>query len=199
MFRTALLAAVSIVLFESSAAHATEAMCANPDQRTKIATYLKTANPGIATAATARVLDLPEEIVASALPPEQAFGIKGAAFQQIWETLPAWGETFFLIMKGGHVFELETKIMPGKPSARSSFYNIDRGAPLSGHLRGDLITSIYAFDTPQRGETVRGVIFYGPTGESMFAAIVRDESPDAQKAAFAKTRALMETLPKACP
>ncbi len=70
MFRSALLAAVSITVFGSSAAHAAEAMCANSDQRTTIAAHLKTANPGIATAATARILELPEEIVASALPAE---------------------------------------------------------------------------------------------------------------------------------
>lgn len=199
MIRIALMTAASALLIGGSLARAAEPMCATAEQKAKVAEHLKTSNPGIATAASARTLELPEEIVASAVPTNIAFGIKGSAFQQVWETLPAWGETFFLIMKGGHVFELETKIVPGKLSTRSSFYNLDRGAPLSGHLRGDLITSIYAFETAQRGETVRGVMFYGPTGESMFGAIVRDESPEAQKAAFAKTRALMETLPKACP
>lgn len=186
-------------LFTAAQVHAVEPMCANAEQKAKVVAHFKSSNPGIVTAASAHTLELSEEIVASASPVEIAFGVKGSAFQQTWETLPAWGDTFFLIMKEGHVFELETKIMPGKPSARSSFYNIEPGAPLSGHLRGDLITSIYAFDTPQRGETVRGVVFYGPTGESMFAAVVRDESPEEQKAAYAKTRALMETLPKACP
>ena len=151
MIRSLMKATVSIFVLGSSQSFSAEPMCANPEQKAKVAAYLKTSNPGVATAASARILELPEEIVASSLPANFAFGIKGTAFQQVWESLPAWGETFFLIMKGGHVFELETKIVPGKPSARSSFYNLDRGAPLSGHLRGDLITSFYAFDTPQRG------------------------------------------------
>jgi putative heme iron utilization protein len=191
-------AAATAIVILSGAAGAVEPMCATAEQKAKVAEHLQTSNPGIATAATARVLELPEEIVASAVGEPLAIGIKGAAFQQVWETLPAWGETFFLIMKGGHVFELETKIVRGQPSGRSSFYNLDRGAPLSGHLRGDLISSIYAFDTPQRGQTVQGVMFYGPPGESMFAAIVREESPAEQKAAFQKTLVLIKTLPKAC-
>lgn len=179
-------------------AFAAEPMCATPDQKQKITEHFKTSNPAIVTAVSARTLKMPEEVVASALPAEQGVGVKGTAFQQVWETLPAWGDTFFLVMKGGHVFELETKIMKGIPSAKSNFYNIEHGAPLSGHLRSDLISSIYAVTATTRGQEMRSVIFYGPTGESMFAAVVREDSPQAQKDAFQQTLALMKTLPKAC-
>lgn len=182
----------------ASSAFAADPMCASADQKAKVTEHLKTSNPAIVNAVTARQLQLPEEVVASALPDTQAVGVKGTAFAQVWETLPAWGPTFVLVMKGGHVFELETAVVKGVPSTKSNFYNLDRGAPLSGHLRGDLITSIYAVDAKSRGENMRSVIFYGPTGESMFAVVVRDESPQALKDAFAKTVAFMKTLPKAC-
>jgi putative heme utilization carrier protein HutX len=193
-------ALISVMLSAAFAGHATAAdpMCADTAQKQKITEHFKTSNPAIVTAVSARTLQMPEEIVASALPAEQGVGVKGTAFQQVWETLPAWGDTFFMVMKGGHVFELETKIMKGVPSAKSNFYNIEHGAPLAGHLRSDLISSIYAVTAKTRGQELRSVIFYGPTGESMFAAVVREDSPPAQKEAFEKTLALMKTLPKAC-
>ncbi|MCB2108390.1 MAG: hypothetical protein KDE14_11855 [Rhodobacteraceae bacterium] len=193
----------TVAVFAASwQAQAAAPLCASADQKTAVAENLKTKPAMIANGGTARMLKLPEEVVTSAMPADQAVGVAGTAFAQVWETIPAWGETLFLVIKGGNVFEIHSAAMPGKASERSNFYNLEAGAPLGGHLRPDLLNSIYAVVTPgERGGTTRGVVFYGPGGESMFAAFVGGEGGEAgaeQTAAFDKTLAAMKALPRAC-
>ena len=120
-------------------------LCANKDEAARIAPALAKGPVGpVSSAALAQALGLKEALIVSSYDRQQAVGVSGASFAQVWGSLNAWGESMTLITKGGNVFEVTSKIPPGEPSKRSKFFNLKgSGAGLGGHLRPDLITAIY--------------------------------------------------------
>jgi len=173
---------VSVVLSLAAMAPAlhaeSAAQCANGEQVAEVRAFF--AEHDALPAIAARRLQMPEIVVASALPPEQAVGASAAAFQDVWLQLTELDNATLLVLKAGHVFELHGPIPPGKPSTRSQYFNVEfeteegeEEEGLSGHLRPDLLTAVYAFVLPgEGGAIVRSVFFYGSSGDSDFGVVV---------------------------
>ena len=177
------------------------AMCANPAQTKLVrAAFAKPAPP--APFAAARELKLPEALVVSALPAAQSHGVDATHFQTVWKSLATWEQAVFVVMKGGHVFETYGKVFAGEPSKRSNFFNLHgEGAGMSGHLRPDLLSSIYVLSIPGKEATSRGVLFYDAQGEAAFGVYVPGEGappPASLVKQFEATAEEMRALPGLC-
>ena len=89
------------------------------------------------------------------------------------------------------------------PSKRSNFFNLHGHADgMSGHLRPDLVSAIYAVSLPGKDETLRGVLFYDQAGEIAFGVYVPGEGdtpPDSLISSFEATQASIQNLPSICP
>ncbi len=187
----------------SPVAHSTDvapAACATPEQAARInALYSK--GPAPMPFQSQEELKLPESTIASALPADLATGIDGTHFRAVWDSLATWDNALVMIRKGGNVFEVNTKIVAGEPSKRSKFFNLGHESSLSGHLRPDLIASIYAVALPGREGVARGVFFYDAAGESVFGVFLPGEGAEPSAAAlagFEKTRSVIRSLPARC-
>ncbi|HKZ73336.1 MAG TPA: ChuX/HutX family heme-like substrate-binding protein [Steroidobacteraceae bacterium] len=169
-------------------------MCATPAQAQRIQAFYE-ANPGTMPVIAARRLDLPEAVVVSGLPAPQAVSAPGTAFAHVWSAMTRWNEAVFLITKGANVFEILSPIAPGAPSTRSDYYNIEYKHPFRGHLRPDQYVSLYAISMPGKETTrVRGVLFYGADGASVFGAFISGEGPEPPQAELAKFDAVMAVV-----
>jgi len=175
--------------------------CASPAQVARVAP-LYAANPVPPPFMTAGQLGLPEGVVASSLPADQALGVAGARFPEVWQSLQGWDQALTLVLKGGNVFEIHGRIPPGEPSTRSQFFNLKNdGDGLAGHLRPDLVGAIYAVNLVGREGPMRGLSFVDQQGESLFGVYLpegRDPTP-ALVAQFQRTWNLLAAMPRACP
>ena len=140
----------------------------------------------------------------SGIPAEQAVGTSNDAFAKVWESITAWPDATTMIMKDASVFEVQGPLPAGEPSTRSKYFNLGthQAAGLGGHLRPDLFSSIYAIAIEGKdGAATRGVVFHGPSGESVFSVYIAAEgstpSPEAL-AKFEATMALIKSLPRVC-
>ena len=195
--------AILLSLSAATAIADTPRVCANKDEAARIAPALAKGPVGpVSSAALAAELGLNEALIVSSYDRQQAVGVSGASFAQVWGSLTAWGESMTLITKGGNVFEVTSKIPPGEPSKRSKFFNLKgSGAGLGGHLRPDLITAIYGFALPTKDGATRGLMFFGADGESVYGVFVASEGrqPTADEMAkFQATWDLLKSLPPLC-
>ena len=181
------------------------ALCATPDQVKQVQAHYA-ANPGAMPAVASRTLKLPDAVIASALPADQAYGTSGAGFIPVWESLMAWDSPVVIVIKSGSVIEIRGRIPKGEPSKISNYFNVDeKGEGMSGHLRPDLMTTIYAVDLPTKAANapLRGILFFDAAGETVFGVYAAGESEGrpaspALVAQFEKTRALIRSMPKLC-
>ncbi len=195
-------AAFIVVSMISEAFAQPTAICANAEQTTQIrAAFSKDSPPPPHRAAAS--LGLPEAVVMSGLDTARAHGIAGSHFQAVWKMLESWETAVFVVMKGGHVFETHGPIQAGEPSKRSNFFNLHGHADgMSGHLRPDLVSAIYAVSLPGKDETLRGVLFYDQAGDIAFGVYVPGEGdtpPDSLISSFEATQASIQKLPSVCP
>lgn len=185
----------------STGALAGPSLCATLEQAAKVREAYA-APPAAPTFMAAGKLGLPEGVLLSALDAKAATGTTGAGFQTVWESLQAWPDATTVVVKGGNVLEVRGRVPAGAPSTKSSFYNLKQeGAGLSGHLRPDLLGAIYAVDLAGAQGPLRGVTFVDAAGDSLFGVYLPEGSGDKPElaAAFAKTRAVIAGLPRACP
>jgi len=179
-----------------------EGLCATPEQARQIQAFYQD-KPATMPVIAGRNLKLPEAVVASGLPADQAAGIKGEAFMEVWAAMTAWKEAVFLITKGQNVFEVVSPIAAATPSKTSQYTNIAYEHPLRGHLRPDLFRSIYAVALPGKdGAMARGVLFYDADGASVFGAFISGEGappPASEIAKFDDLMRLMKARPQVCP
>jgi putative heme iron utilization protein len=175
--------------------------CATPEQSQAIREFYA-GKPGTLPVIAARRLGLPDALVTSGLPGDQAVSAPGSAFADVWAAMTAWQQANFLIMKGQNVFEILSGVAAGAPSKRSSYFNIAYEHPLRGHLRPDLYGSIYALDMPGDGETpIRGVLFFDTDGALVFGAFISGEALQpgpGEMEKFAAVWDLVEGRPSVC-
>jgi len=182
---------------------AADDLCATQEQTQKIRQFLAE-NPGMLPAIATRSLKLPEAVIASGLPAEQAVGTSKDGFAKVWESITSWTEATTMIIKDGSVFEVQGPLPPGEPSTRSKYFNLGthQGAGLGGHVRPDLLSSIYPIAVAgEGGAATRGVVFHGPSGESVFSVYVSAEGsqPSAEDLVkFEATMALIKSVPRVC-
>ncbi len=151
---------------------------------------------------TAPKLGLSDAQVLSALPATAAVGTSATAFASVWRSLQGWDRALKLVLKGGHIFEINGRIPAGEASTISQNFNLKgTGTGLAGHLRPDLLAGIYAISLAGREGPMRGVMFLDQAGATAFSVFLPEgEQPTtAEIAQFDSTRALIASLPPLCP
>lgn len=182
-------------------ASAAEPACATTTQVSAVrAAFAKPTPP--APFAAALQLKMPEALVVSALPADQVHGVAATHFQTVWKSLETWDQAVFVVMKGGNVFESYGKVFAGEQSKRSNFFNLHgEGAGMSGHLRPDLLSSIYVIALPGKESVMRGVMFYDAAGEASFGVYIPGEGAPPSAALvkqFEATAEEIRALPSIC-
>lgn len=181
-----------------------EALCATPDQAIEVqAVYRVSGGARLVPAMAARQLDIPEVVIASAMPAVDKAGTSAEGFEEIWNSVTQWEKAFTLIIKEGHVFEIDGAVPKGKRSERSNYFNLDIDAPFGGHLRPDQMSAIYALALPGRGgDVARSVHFFDQSGVTAYSVIMGGEAgnPDeADVARFDATMDLVKSMGAICP
>ncbi len=177
-----------------------DTQCATAADAARVSALYATA-PAPMTFAAAPQLKLTEASIASAISADKAIGTTGAGFAPIWDSLTQWDGALFLVLKAGAVFEISSKVSKGEPSTKSKFFNLGHEGALSGHLRPDLVSSIYALQLPAREGMSRGVMFYDAKGENILGVFAGGEGKEpttAQLAQFEATWNLIKSMPRAC-
>jgi putative heme iron utilization protein len=85
--RTILLLALGTL--GSGSAAVAGSLCATPEQARQIQAFYQD-KPATMPDIAARKLQLPEAVVASGLPADQAAGIKGEDFTEVWAAMTSW-------------------------------------------------------------------------------------------------------------
>ena len=177
-------------------------LCADPEQTKVIQKRFGTPERNLVDTLR-QELRVSESAILSGLPKERAVGVPGSQFHAVWVQLQTWPDAVVAIRSGGHVLEVHGPIHAGEPSKVSKYFNLaPEGQGLSGHLRPDLVSAIYAAKLPGRSGDDHGVIFYDSAGEAAFGVYVPSEygQPDAAgMQRFADTRSRMLSMPAACP
>lgn len=185
----------------ASGSSAAEPMCASAEQAQQVRAFYAD-NPGTAPIRAARQMRMPEELIASAIPADHAAGTGGEDFADVWEVITTWEKPMTVITKGADVFEVFSAIPSGAPSTENQFYNLGHDHALSGHLRPDLYTSIYAYALPRGdGRVTRAVFFYDGSGPSIFGVVMSGRGPappDAELAKFDELMTVIRSLPSVC-
>lgn len=195
---TSLVLALTGALVAAQAA--ADSSCATPQQTQQIREFYRN-NAMTMPVIAARKLKLPEAVVVSGLPPEQAVSAPGKDFAEIWGAMTRWKEVTFLIMKGQNVFEVLSGIGKIERSKSSAYTNIEYVHPMRGHLRPDLYESIYAVSLPGKDdEAARGILFYDAEGASVFGAFMTGDisAPASEVAKFDEVMKLVGSKTSVC-
>jgi putative heme iron utilization protein len=189
----------------SLSAHADDAFCATAEQRRAVAKFYET-RPGAPPPIAERMLNMPEQTVVSALPPDRAVMSSGEHFDAIWQSMTHWeGWATFILTRSGSLFKFPSPVSKPQANVRGdAFYDVkpvERGAGLDGHLRVDLVRAIGAVKLPGRGEMTRAILFYDAAGQAVFgvyASIAGEGTTPARIEEFERTWALLASLPAFC-
>lgn len=197
-----ILSAVCLIALSSEANAEVANVCATPDQEIEVKAFYSR-NSGLIPQLAARTIDVPEVVIASAMPAVNKVGTSGEGFAEIWASVTEWSNAMTLIMKEGHVFEIDGPVPNGVRSERSNYFNLETHAPFGGHIREDLLSAIYAIEGAGRGgATTRSVHFYDQSGTTAFAVILAGErgNPSEEDVArFDATMALIRSMGPVCP
>lgn len=155
----------------AAAAPAAMPQCASAADAARVAAVYAT-GPAPLTYQAAAQLKLSEATVASAIPVDKAVGTGNANFAAVWESLTHWDGALFLLVRNGSVLEISSAVSTGTPSTKSKFFNLGHEGAVSGHLRPDLFSAIYALQLPAREGATRGVMFYDVKGEKDRKSVV---------------------------
>ncbi len=206
MLKSFLMAAVAtIAIANSGGAHAeTAPLCATPDQAIEVqAVYKVSSGARLVPAMAARQLDIPEVVIASAMPAVDIAGTSAEGFEDIWTSVTQWEKAFTLIIKEGHVFEIDSAVPAGKRSERSNYFNLDIDAPFGGHIRSDQMSAMYALALPGRGGSVaRSIHFFDQSGVTAFSVVMGGEAGQPDEAdikRFDATMDLVKSMGSVCP
>jgi putative heme iron utilization protein len=177
------------------------ALCATPAQKEALAKAWTAQAPRLS--AVARDAGVSEAAALSALTAERAVGVSGVAFADVWKSLQTWPDSVTVIAKADQVFEVHGRIPPGEPSKISKYFNLDPAATgITGHLRPDVYSAIYATSLPGRDRVEHGILFFDPAGQLIFGVYVPNEhaAEDSRVLeAFRATAATIGALPPLCP
>lgn len=198
-WRVFLLAGVMATLAGPAVA---EIVCASDEQQQRVRAYYAD-SPGVMPSIASLRLGLPEALLVSALPAEQAVMTSGEAFYDVWAAMTDWEQATFMIMKGLNVFEIVSPIGAGAPSQTSQYWNIEYVHPVRGHLRPDLYAGVAAVVLPREadGVTVRGVLVFDDAGDLVFGAFISGDGsppPQSEIAKFDRVMAMIRSKPALC-
>lgn len=187
------------------------APCASADDARVIRDYYAEIRPAAPPPAVARLFRMPETRVISALPAEQAYGVRSNRlfFEQVWKSVDAWGADtrvgIVLTAGGMHVWNFPSKVPQTRSASTPIWYDMyaDDGKGVHGHITPQEVDQIWALQLPtaEQGKFTRILGFYGSDGNLIIGLYVsegvKDFDPKAV-AGFERTRELLKTRPLAC-
>ena len=181
---------------------AAEIVCASDAQQERVRAYY-TSSPGVMPSIASLRLGLPEALLVSALPAQQAVMTSGDAFYEVWAEMTDWDQATFMIMKGLNVFEIVSPVGAGSPSQTSQYWNVEYVHPVRGHLRPDLYAAVAAVALPRDadGVTVRGVLVFDDAGDLVFGVFISGDGPPpaaSEIAKFDRVMGMIRAKPALC-
>ncbi len=197
--------------FETPEAKAMAKPACATDQEKSIARQGITQFPGAPVAIGSRFLGMKEFTFASALPSDVSIGawITGNAVAELWKSIDAWGkDTMVRVVispQSEHAFSLYGKVPTTQSIADPGYLDVyaDEGRGIHSHIQLDKIAAVYATDLPSDDPSrrTRGINFYDHLGHNVigiYASIMRYDPDPAAIEGFNRTRAIIETMPRAC-
>lgn len=155
----------------------TQRIAATTEEAQKIAELLRAPFP-VTLGVIAKALGTTELGAAQRLPADSVAFVTGDTtqrFDEIWASLATWEKATTLILHGGHVFEVSSKISTGKRA--QGYYNImAKDAVLGGHIRYEEIGAIAFITIPFMGRESHFVQFFGQDGSASFSVYVGREN-----------------------
>lgn len=184
--------------------------CADPFEKAIVREYYSKIRPAAALSIVSRAYQVPESVIASALPPSQSVGTETTQdmVHQIWRSIDQWGDKTkvgLVFTSGGtHAFNFPGNIPITGELEDDGFHDIyaDGGDGLHGHIFTPAVKSVYAAALPTPvGTYTRMVGFYNEAGNLVIGAYASEGSGKGDAAAikgFKKTRALIASMKRSC-
>ncbi|MEM9570373.1 MAG: ChuX/HutX family heme-like substrate-binding protein [Pseudomonadota bacterium] len=183
--------------------------CADADTREVVQRHFQK-NTKATLAGASRKLALPELLVVTGLPPEQAIGTQMTPeiLKDVWTSMDAWGEqasvrTVFT-MGGEHVLEFPGYIPVRQADLDDGWLDIyaDGGAGVHGHLWLNRVGSAHAIERANKNKQLfRSISFYAPEGHlimGVYASVPGTPADPKAVEGFERTRALLASMPRLC-
>ncbi len=112
-------------------------------------------------------LGITERDVVRHLPNSMSVEVSGTEFECIWKAMTEWEKVTALVSNSGIIAEIKGKLSKGT-SARGYFNLFDSDAPLNGHIKADVIESIFFVSKPFMKIESHSVQFYTKEGDKAF-------------------------------
>lgn len=105
------------------------------------------------------------------LPEAQVRFLQGAAFEDVWQKLTAWGEVLFIVHTPDIVLECNGSLPPG--TSAQGYFNIHGDSPIGGHIKASSCAAIVLVDRLFHGRRSCSIQFVNGDGNAMFKVFVR--------------------------
>lgn len=111
---------------------------------------------------------------AHALPEGMCTFAPGSDFEKVWQSISQWEKATFIVIAGGNVIEVESKVAVGK--CAKGYYNLMGGkAPLQGHFKYENIAEIGFVTMPFMGRESHFAAFFDKEGRCAYSFYVGRE------------------------
>lgn len=185
--------------------------CASPSHLPLVRDFYENQKPGRPLPVAGRHFNVPESVIASALPASQSIGTPGSPkiAQEIWKSIDAWGATtsvkLVLTSGGKHAYSFPSLVPIAQPDTNEGWLDMyaDGGKGVHAHINGPYLKAVYATDIPgpKDGERTQAISFYNQDGSLILGVYARVSGETFDQAAvdgFKKTWALIESMPRVC-
>lgn len=155
----------------------TDHIAPNQEEAAKIAELMQAPYP-VTLACVAKALNTDEFTAARKMPETAVRFVTGDVsqrFEELWAELADWEKVTLFIVHAGHVFEIQSKLSPGK--CAQGYYNIlAKGAVIGGHIRYEDIAACAFVTMPFMGRESHSVQFFAKDGSVAFSVYVGREN-----------------------
>lgn len=100
--------------------------------------------------------------------------LDNGAFDKVWDFLTGFKKLTLFLEKAGNIFEIDTKIGPGKEGM--GYFNLFEKGCLNGHLVKESVSHIGLLKLPFMHLTSYQVVFLGKDGNSIFSLYLGREN-----------------------
>ena len=157
----------ALLMLEASAAD----FCATPGERTQVADALRKGAKMLPLLG-APAVKMTEGKFMSAMGDDHRVGVQPSQFPAVWDLMRTWKDPQVTIRKEESVFLVRGPLAPGGMSVLGTpWFNLDLNTVhLTGHLRPDKVSAIFAAKVDgEGGDKVGIVFFYGQDGTEIFS------------------------------
>ncbi|MFC3712976.1 ChuX/HutX family heme-like substrate-binding protein [Sphingoaurantiacus capsulatus] len=204
-----LLTAAALLAVLPTAAQA--AVCATPEQVKNIRGYYEKLRPGVPLPVPSRYFNVPESVIPSALPTDQAVGtaVMPEIADQVWKSIDAWGPrtqvSLVFAPNSKNSFAIPSLVPITQNDSSDGYLDVyaDDGKGIHSHIQIADVAHIYAHDIPNgdNKNRTRGVSFYGQTGDlimGVYASIKADPFDPKAVEGFGRTWNLLKAMKRPC-